>query len=155
MYSNQIFEIYCAGKFIPTSKILDIKNPYDNSKVAKTFLAGVPEFEVAIAAAQSVEEELVSMPSFKRFNILKQISVELLDLRQQFAELISFESGKPIRYALAEVDRSIQTFAVAAEESKRLPSEYLQVDWTPAGVGKEALLKYFPVGIVAGRSTQG
>jgi glyceraldehyde-3-phosphate dehydrogenase (NADP+) len=152
MYSNQTFEIYCAGKFFQTSNILEVKNPFDNSKVAKTFLAGVPEFEAAIAAAQSVEEELAAMPSFKRFNILKQISVELLALRQQFAELITFESGKPIRYALAEVDRSIQTFAVAAEESKRLPSEYLQVDWTPAGVGKEGLLKYFPIGIVAGIS---
>jgi glyceraldehyde-3-phosphate dehydrogenase (NADP+) len=51
---------------------------------------------------------------------------------------------------LAEVDRSIQTFTVAAEESKRLPAEYFSVDWTAAGAWKEGFVKYFPVGIVAG-----
>ena len=152
MYSNQTFEIYCGGKFIQTSNILEVKNPFDNSKVAKTFLAGVPEFELAISAAQSVEEELAAIPAYIRYKVLKQISEELFAQRQQFAELITFESGKPIRYALAEVDRSIQTFSVAAEESKRLPSEHIQVDWTPAGVGKEGILKYFPIGIVAGIS---
>ncbi|MFZ4546845.1 MAG: aldehyde dehydrogenase family protein [Bacteroidales bacterium] len=152
MYSNQTFEIYCAGKFIQTSKILEVKNPFNNSNIAKTFLAGISEFEMAMAAAQSVEEELAAIPAYVRYKVLKQISDELFAQRRQFAELITFESGKPIRYALAEVDRSIQTFAVAAEESKRLPSEYIQVDWTPAGVGKEGLLKYFPIGIVAGIS---
>jgi acyl-CoA reductase-like NAD-dependent aldehyde dehydrogenase len=152
MYSKQTFEIYCAGKFIQTSNILEVKNPFNNSNIAKTFLAGISEFEMAMAAAHSVEEELAAIPAYIRYKVLKQISEELFAQRRQFAELITFESGKPIRYALAEVDRSIQTFAVAAEESKRLPSEYLQVDWTPAGVGKEGLLKYFPIGIVAGIS---
>ena len=30
--------------------------------------------------------------------------------------------------------------------------EYISLDWTPAGKGKEGLVKYFPVGIVAGIS---
>jgi glyceraldehyde-3-phosphate dehydrogenase (NADP+) len=39
---------------------------------------------------------------------------------------------------------------VAAEEAKRLPREYISLDWTPAGAGKEGLIKYFPIGLVAG-----
>ncbi len=81
-----------------------------------------------------------------------QISDYLHELRQQLGELITLESGKPIRYALAEVDRSVQTFAVAAEECRRLPSEYFSIDWTPAGTGKEGFVKYFPIGLVAGIS---
>ena len=150
MSSNQTFEIYCAGKFISTSAKHSVANPFDESEVATTFLAGDDELDQAIKAAEDVAEELRNIPSYVRYNILKQISEELLSLRHQFAELITLESGKPIRYALAEVDRSIQTFVVAAEESKRLPTEYLSIDWTPAGVGKEGFVKYFPVGIVAG-----
>lgn len=150
MSSNQTFEIYCVGKFISTSAKHSVINPYDGSEVATTFLAGDAELDQAIKAAEKVSEELRNIPSYIRYNILKQISEELFLLRQQFAELITLESGKPIRYALAEVDRSIQTFVVAAEESKRLPKEYMSIDWTPAGAWKEGFVKYFPVGIVAG-----
>ena len=146
------FELFCAGKFISTSQNHQVVNPYDSNQVVSTFLAGDAELEIAINAADKVKEELAAMPSFHKYAILKQISDELFSLRQQFAELITFESGKPIRYALAEVDRSIQTFIVAAEECKRLPKEYMSIDWTPAGNGKEGFVKYFPVGIVAGIS---
>lgn len=150
MSLNQTFEIYCAGKFISTSAKHSVTNPYDGSEVAVTFLAGDDELDQAIKAAENIAEELQNIPSYKIYNILKQISEELFSLRQQFAELITLESGKPIRYALAEVDRSIQTFIVAAEESKRLPKEYISLDWTPAGAGKEGFVKYFPIGILAG-----
>jgi acyl-CoA reductase-like NAD-dependent aldehyde dehydrogenase len=150
MSSKKTFEIYCAGKFIITPEILTVANPYEGSEVGVTFLAGESELNLAIDSAGEVADEMANMPSYVRYNILKQISEEILALRQQFAELITLESGKPIRYALAEVDRSIQTFTVAAEESKRLPAEYFSIDWTPAGAGKEGYVKYFPVGIVAG-----
>ncbi len=150
MASSETFEIYCAGKFITTPVKHSVTNPYDGNEVATTFLAGATELDQAIKAAAMVSEDLRNNPSHKRYTILKQISEELLSLRQQFAEMITLESGKPIRYALAEVDRSIQTFSVAAEESKRLPAEYFSIDWTPSGAGKEGLVKYFPIGIVAG-----
>lgn len=41
---------------------------------------------------------------------------------------------------------------MAAEESKRLPQEYIRLDWTKPGVNKEGIIKYFPVGVVAGIS---
>ncbi len=150
MSSNQIFEIYCAGKFISTSAKHCVTNPYDGSEVATTFLAGDAELDQAIKAAETVAEEIRNTPSYIRYDILKQISEDLFSLRQQFAEMITLESGKPVRYSLAEVDRSIQTFTVAAEESRRLPAEYFSIDWTPAGKGKEGFVKYFPIGIVAG-----
>ncbi len=152
MLSQDIYKIYCAGNFITTTKKHLVKSPYNIDQVATTFLAGETELDKAIVTAENSKTELLSLPAYKRYSILKHISEELFSLRQQFAELITFESGKPIRYALAEVDRSIQTFIVAAEESKRLPKEYMSLDWTPSGNGKEGILKYFPVGIVAGIS---
>jgi len=152
MESETIFNIYCAGTFITTDLNLTVVNPFDGNRVATTFLAGKTELDIAIAAAESVKEQLEESPSYIRYDILMQIKNELVSLRQQFAELISAEAGKPIRYALGEVDRSIQTFNIAAEECKRLPAEYFKVDWTPAGDGKEGLVKYFPIGIVGGIS---
>jgi acyl-CoA reductase-like NAD-dependent aldehyde dehydrogenase len=90
------------------------------------------------------------LPSYKRYEILLQISNEIREQRQHLAKILCQESAKPIRYALGEIDRAAQTFLVAAEECKRLPKEYVSLDWTPAGEGKEGFVKYFPIGLIAG-----
>jgi len=93
---------------------------------------------------------LAELPAYERYTALRFISDTITATRQVLAETLCYESGKPIRYALAEVDRAAQTFLAAAEESKRLPKEYMSLDWTSAGKGKEGIVKYFPAGIVAG-----
>ncbi len=45
---SKTFEIYCAGHFIATPEILAVKNPYDGSLVATTYLAGFAELEEAV-----------------------------------------------------------------------------------------------------------
>lgn len=144
------YEIFVGGEFVSTSASLEVINPFTGECFAKTFLAGQKELEKAILAAKAVEQEMKSMPVFKKFESLLKISNELKKKRKYLAEILSLESGKPIRYALGEIDRAAQAFLVAAEESKRLPGEYLSLDWTSAGEGKEGWVKYFPVGLVAG-----
>ncbi len=144
------YEIFVGGEFVSTKKSLDVLNPFTGNCFAKTFLAGQEELEKAILAAKSVEEEMKSMPVYKKYESLLSISNELKRKRAYLAETLSRESGKPIRYALGEIDRAAQTFLVAAEECKRLPGEYLSLDWTAAGEGKEGWVKYFPVGLIAG-----
>lgn len=144
------YKIYIGGEFVETSSTLEVRNPFTGKVFATTFLGGPEELEFAIVKAEAVKEELRQLPSFKRFEVLRQISDEINMQRQHLATLLCRESGKPMRYALAEIDRAAQTFLVAAEESKRLPKEYLSLDWTPAGEGREGLVKYFPVGLVAG-----
>lgn len=143
-------KIFLAGNFISTENKLLVNNPYSGETVAETFLAGPAELEQAIFAAQQALQPMRSMPSYMRYEALMHIRTQLLVRRQEFAETILLESGKPLRYALGEVDRSIQTFTVAAEESKRLPGEYLSLDWTAAGENREGIVRYFPAGIVAG-----
>jgi len=143
-------EIFLAGRFIRTSRELEVRNPYNGSLVATTFFAGESELETAITAAEKAKPVLQSLPSFKRYEALMLIMNRLAERRDEFAHTLMLESGKPLRYALGEIDRSVQTFTVAAEESKRLPREYISLDWTPAGEKKEGLVKYFPAGIIAG-----
>ncbi|HTL80637.1 MAG TPA: aldehyde dehydrogenase family protein [Bacteroidia bacterium] len=144
--------IYCGGKFISTSDVMKIRDPFSGENFASTYRAGKNELEIAIAAAQKVRREMAEMPSHKKYSILRKISDEITHRREELALLLSKESAKPFRYAVSEVDRAAQTFLIAAEESKRLPKEYISLDWTPAGEKKEGLVKYFPSGIVAGIS---
>ena len=146
------YKIYIGGEFRETESKLNVINPFDHSLVAQTCLGSARDLDDAISAAQQCMEELRLLPSFKKHSILNQIADQLSKKKFQFVELLSKESGKPYKYATGEIERAIQTFRVAAEESRRLPGVYLDIDWTPAGEGKEGIVKYFPVGIVAGIS---
>lgn len=146
------FQIYCGGEFLKIKTVHQVTNPYDNTVVGQTCLGGITELEKAINKAQSVEAEMKNLPSHLKYEALMQIANTLKSEREEAAKILCLESAKPIKYALGEIDRAIQTFVVAAEEAKRLPKEYIDLDWTPAGVKKEGLIKYFPVGLVAGIS---
>lgn len=143
-------KIYIAGEFIKTKEKLVVTNPYDDSVVGKSYVAGNEELEKAIKAALSVKNEMRDLPSHKKYKILMDIAAEIIIKKDELALILSKEAGKPLKYAIGEIDRAIQVFTIAAEESKRLPKEYFSVDWTPAGEGKEGFVKYFPIGLVAG-----
>ncbi len=146
------YRIYSAGRFATTKQKLEVSNPFTGKVFAATWLAGKTELEESIEKALEVKDTMKNIPSHRKFSILKTISEGLKKDRQEFAMLLCRESGKPLKYAMNEIDRAAQTFLVAAEESKRLPGEILSIDWTPAGEGKEAFVKYFPIGLIAGIS---
>lgn len=146
----ETYKIYVGGSFAETTSALDVINPYSQQLVATTFRAGAGELETAITKAQNVREELKNLPAYQRYAILMQIAGEIKSNRRHLAGVLCRESAKPLRYALGEIDRAAQTFIVAAEESKRLPREYMSLDWTIPGEHKEGIVKYFPVGLIAG-----
>jgi glyceraldehyde-3-phosphate dehydrogenase (NADP+) len=146
------YKIYAGGQFIETPELMEIKRPYDGHVFAVTSLADERILDQSITKAQEAFEQMKQMPVYERSRILADIAQGMLDRRQRLAEVLCQEAGKPIRYALGEVDRAIQTVKVASEEAKRIPGEYLRLDWTPPGQGKEGWVKYFPVGVVGGIS---
>ncbi|MCX7862402.1 MAG: aldehyde dehydrogenase family protein [Bacteroidales bacterium] len=142
--------IYIGGEFCKTNIELEVKNSYSNEIVGKTYLAGKYELEKSIERALEAKKQMKTLPSFKRYEILMQISAGIKANIEKMAKILALEACKPIKYARAEVERAIQTFIIAAEESKRLPADYISIDWTKAGEGKEGIIRYFPVGIIAG-----
>ena len=146
------YPLYLAGEFCSTATPLAVFSPYSGNCVYQTFSAGAAELETAIAAAQAAQHALQELPAYERYRILQAVSAAILEHRQEFALIMAREAAKPLKTALYEVERSAQTFLVAAEEAKRLPGEVLSIDWHPSAAGKDAIVKYFPVGLVAGIS---
>lgn len=144
------YKLYSAGKFVASKKGLEVKNPFNGTLVAKTWLADKRILNQAIEKALSLQDTLKAMSSLQKFEILSQISQELNANKKHLAEIMAMESAKPLKYALAEIERSVQTFLIAAEESKRLPKDYISLDWTANGAGREGIINYFPIGLVAG-----
>ncbi|MCG8411640.1 MAG: aldehyde dehydrogenase family protein [Bacteroidales bacterium] len=143
-------KIYIAGEFVTTDQKLQVFNPYDDLLVGETYLASSKELEKAINKALLIKDEMRDLSSYKKYHILMDIANAIQEDKDRLALILAKEAGKPLKYALGEIDRAAQVFVVAAEESKRLPKEYFSVDWTPAGENKEGMVKYFPIGLIAG-----
>ena len=148
----ETYKIYYAGQFHETPHELIVKSPFSQQVIAKTYLATKDDLEKAIQAALAVEKPMAQLPTYVRYQALMHIANRIRENQDKFAKIIASEAAKPYRYAMGEVQRAIQTFTVAAEEAKRLPYEYITLDWTKPGEGKEGLVKYFPIGLVAGIS---
>jgi glyceraldehyde-3-phosphate dehydrogenase (NADP+) len=142
--------MYSAGKFITSNHMLEVKNPFDQSLIATTYLADETILEEAITKALSVKEELQNLLPQKKHDILKQISDELYSNRKYLAEILSLESAKPINYALAEIDRSAYTFLIAAEESIKDRTEHLALNRINNTDQRAGVVNYFPIGLIAG-----
>ena len=143
------FPFWLAGKPSRSSDALLVRNPYDNSPVGRTWLAGAPEFETAVLAGELAASPMRDMPAYRRADILMGVSRGLTTRRDEIARTLAAEAGKPIRDATTEVDRAAMTFHVAAEEARRLAGEMVPMDLAAHGEGRLAITRRFPIGLVA------
>jgi acyl-CoA reductase-like NAD-dependent aldehyde dehydrogenase len=142
--------IYLSGKFIKSKSKQRVLNPHDQSLVGEINLATEKEIEMAILEAKSVKKEMADLSFKDRHSILKNIADSILENRIYIAELITKESGKPIRYSLTETDRGADTFLIAAEEVLKVKDEKINLERSPASRDKKGIVRNFPIGIVAG-----
>lgn len=131
---------------------MEVKNPFDQSIVGTIDLLESNQVEGVIQRSNQSLKALELMSSGDRCNVLKDIVSGLESRFEEMVETISKESGKPRKYATAEVNRAIQTFTIASEESKRLPHELIDLDSTEKGRGLKGEVIYKPRGVVFGIS---
>ena len=141
---------FLDGRWIEDGDVVEIRAPYDGSVIARVIQGRHEHAEAAIAAAVKAFGTTRRLPAFERQRVLRQISAAISARKEEFATTLAQEAGKPIKAARIEVDRSVFTFNVAAEESTRIYGEYLPLDWQQATAGRWGIVRRFPVGPVAG-----
>jgi glyceraldehyde-3-phosphate dehydrogenase (NADP+) len=146
------FGILLGGGPHETGETYEIASPYDGSTVAVVHRATPDDVERAIAGAVAAFETTRHLPSWRREEILAAISQGIAERRDELAETIALEAGKPLKTALGEVDRATFTFKVAAEESKRIYGEIVPLDWLPGNEGRRGEVRRVPLGVIAGIS---
>jgi len=144
------FGCLVGGRDVRTGNITEVRSPFDRSLVARVHRAGPREIEAAIADAGRAFRVTRALPSWKRAAILESASAGITARREDLAQTIALEAGKPIKTARIEVDRAAFTFKIAAEETKRIGGEIVALDWLPGLEGREAYVRRVPLGPVAG-----
>ena len=138
------------GKWMEDGDPLEIRGPYDGSVVGRVFQARREHVEAAIAAAVKAFGTTRRLPTFERQRVLRRVAESIARRKEEFAHTLAQEAGKPIKAARSEVDRSVFTFTVAAEESTRINGEVLPLDWQEFTVGRWGIVRRFPLGPIAG-----
>jgi acyl-CoA reductase-like NAD-dependent aldehyde dehydrogenase len=144
--------IYLAGEFVRAGTPLEVRDPATDELVATTWQAGPDELERATGAAVDAFAATRKLASFERRDALAHVADRISEDADELAELLTRESGKPIRDAKGEVARGALTFRTAAEEALRINGEWLPLDWAAANRGRSGIVRRFPIGPVAGIS---
>lgn len=150
MNNSQTFKAYLAGQWVDTSETWDVINPYTGSLLAKVSLCGRKEIDAALEAARASRTKIQGMEPWQRARVLAFIHDRLQERREEFARMLSQENGKTINEARLELDRSASTFAIAAGEATRIYGEAYDLGINAMGAGRRALVRHYPVGVVAG-----
>lgn len=138
-----------GGKHISGDDLEDVKNPYNGEVIDKVPIAHRQTADLAIVEANNAKESLQEMSAFKVSNKLFNVCEKLKENREDFANLLTLEVGKPINESLVELDRSIETLKLAAEEAKRIYGESVPLDAGLNGKGFFAFTQRLPLGVVA------
>jgi glyceraldehyde-3-phosphate dehydrogenase (NADP+) len=101
-----------------------ITSVWDRSVIAVVEQATKDDALAAVDSAVRAFRVTRKLSSFQRAGILRKIARGIAAAKEDFARTICREAGKPIKTARSEVDRSIYTFDVAAEEATRIYGEY-------------------------------
>jgi len=132
--------------------VIEVRHPHDEQVAHSVPVPSAADVEAAVAAAAAVKDELAALPAYVRSNALEMISRRLGEEREELARTITAESGKPIRWARIEVQRTLLNFQRAAEEAKRFSGEMVRLDTDPIGTGRTGWVRRFPRGPVLGIS---
>ena len=144
--------LYLAGDFVEAGTPHEVRNPATGELLATTFQAGPGELERATVAALHAFEQARRLASFERRDALAHVADCIARDADELADLLTRESGKPIRDARTEVARGSLTFRTAAEEALRINGEWLPLDWAAANRGRHGVVRRYPIGPVAGIS---
>ncbi|GMK47405.1 aldehyde dehydrogenase [Paenibacillus glycanilyticus] len=141
-------KLLIGGREVETATYTTLYAPYSKEAIAEIADAGLAEANLAIEAAVEAKAVMRKMPAHKRAAILEKLARLLAERREEAARLVALEAAKPLKAAYAEVDRTIQTYQIAAEEAKRIHGETIPMDAVPGGEGRFGYTVREPIGVV-------
>jgi acyl-CoA reductase-like NAD-dependent aldehyde dehydrogenase len=143
------FGFLLDGHWIAEGELHEVHAPFDGEVVGAVVYGTRKHAEAAIAAAVKAFETTRRLPAYERQRVLRAVADGLTARREEFANVLAREAGKPLKQARAEVERGISTFQIAAEESTRINGDVLPLDTAPAATGRWGIVKRFPLGAIS------
>jgi len=142
--------VFIAGRWQEGAGTITVRSPFDGREVARIGRASAEYLRAAVDAAAEARTSVAALSPHQRAAILEQAGAEIARRREDLAQLLVEEAGKPLTLARIEADRCCETFGEAARVARSPHAELLDLEGFPSGAGRLGLLRRFPVGVVVG-----
>ncbi len=143
---HQNHPFYLGNRPLAPNRDLIVRDKFSGDIVGYVATANPAHIEQAIAAAVQAQPAMAALTADHRAEILHFCVAQFQLRKNQFADILCQEAGKPIQAAQGEVTRLIETFRIAAEETTRINGEYLPLDDSPRTRGYRGITKRVPIG---------
>jgi acyl-CoA reductase-like NAD-dependent aldehyde dehydrogenase len=128
---------------------IDVVEPHEGKVVAALHAPSARQLDAAVAAARTAFRTWSATPMHARSAILAKLARAVAEAKLQIVEAMINTTGKTRRDASGEVDRSVETLAISAEEALRIEGFEIPMESSPRGEGRVGLAKRYPIGVVA------
>jgi len=135
-----------GGEWVETGEWQEVRSPYSGDVVGRVARGDAALGSRAIDAAERAMTE--PLPAHRRAEILDRVARLLAERRDEVADTICAEAGKPLKAARIEAERAVSTYTMAAVEARTLSGDVVPMDASAAGEGKLAFTVRTPIGIV-------
>jgi acyl-CoA reductase-like NAD-dependent aldehyde dehydrogenase len=140
------YPLYLANRPRQPNANLAVVDKFTDEVVSHVALADRHMLDEAIAAATAAARPMRRLTAWQRKAVLKHLLKRCEERREELADVLVVEAGKPIQFAKAEVARLLDTVELAVEESTRILGEVLPLDTTERGAGYRGMWQRVPVG---------
>ncbi len=126
-----------------------VLSPWDGSVVGEVAVTDAAGLEAATTRAVAAFDVMRRLPRHERSAILSRAAELVTERAEALAVQVVRESGKPLRFARAEVGRTAFTLRLGASECLRFGGDEVPIDVDPRGNGRLGLTRWVPKGPVA------
>jgi phosphonoacetaldehyde dehydrogenase len=137
---------YVAGRPVHDGERLHVHNPWNGATVGTVTAITRAQLDDAIARHRAAGAPLTR---FERSSILTRARMLLEQRREEFARLITRESGLALRETRYEVGRACDVLAFSAMEALRDDGEIFSCDIAPGGKPRKIFTTREPLALVA------
>ncbi|MBK3496640.1 aldehyde dehydrogenase family protein [Viridibacillus sp. YIM B01967] len=142
-------QLWINGKWEEAMESYELQSPYSGEVIAKVAKATPADVHRAIEGAHKAFQSFKKTTAYERAEILYHVVEILRRRREELADILALEAGKPITASLGELDRTIATYQFAAEEAKQVHGVTVPMDAAPGVTDRIGWTKRVPLGVVS------
>ncbi|HWK21944.1 MAG TPA: aldehyde dehydrogenase family protein [Ureibacillus sp.] len=142
-------KLWINGNWENAQNSYSLTAPYSGETIAKVAKASVEDVERAIEGAHEAFQSFKKTTAYERAEILYKAVEIMRSRKEEFAQILALEAGKPLSAGLTEIDRTIATYQFSAEAAKQSMGETVPLDAAPGIKDRIGYTKRIPIGVVS------
>jgi len=149
MEQNHLYYVNGDWKRSSSNEVITIKSPYNNQVVGSVQALTQEEVNESIQIAKKAQLEWESLSIYERGKYLQAWADELLNMKEEIADISMREVGKSKQDAIKEIERTVELIRYTIEDAIHTNGESLNGDHFPGGSdAKMAIVERVPLGVV-------